>query len=282
MRQAVSNQQAVSKSHKSAGNIRSIYMEEDDEAHTVTFPDNSDGDTVCQICKSFNSNQEVSFQDTRIKDIEKELSSMKDSTEKHFTEILDALKSRSHEPSPHLIGPEIPTIMIVEILTPHTEVPFPQVSISIPHVIPIHIPQLKVPILQIDILQIDHIPLDIMTTAPPHMIKDHIPLDIMTTTPPHMIKDHILLIDTIDEAVPQTNMKAILLIETVAPIPLIGMTIDLRIEEEMIAPSMNAHMTNLNMILEEGVQALDQVLLIPQGPVPLLGTMRKSLPLRPF
>ena len=61
MRQAVSNQQAVSKSHKSAGNIRSIYMEEDDEAQTITFPDNSDGDTVRQVHKSFNSNQKVSF-----------------------------------------------------------------------------------------------------------------------------------------------------------------------------------------------------------------------------
>ena len=99
MRQAVSNQQAVSKSRKSAGNIRSIYMEEDDEAQIVTFPDNSEGDTVHQIHKPFNSNQKVSFQDTQIKDIE--TSSMKDSTEKHFTEILDALKSRSHEPSPH-------------------------------------------------------------------------------------------------------------------------------------------------------------------------------------
>ena len=91
----------MSKSHKSVGNIRSIYVEEDDEAQTVTFPDNSEGDTVCQICKPFNSNLKVSFQDSQIKDIEEELSSMKDSTEKHFTEILDALKSRSREPSPH-------------------------------------------------------------------------------------------------------------------------------------------------------------------------------------
>ena len=101
MRQAVSNRQAVSKSRKSAVNIRTIYMEEDDEAQTVTFPDNSEGDTVRQIHEPFNSNQKVSFQDTQIKDIEKELSSMKDSTEKRFTEILDALKSRSCEPSPH-------------------------------------------------------------------------------------------------------------------------------------------------------------------------------------
>ena len=76
-------------------------MEEDDEAQTVTFPDNSEGDTVRQIRKPFNSNEKVQFQDTRIKDIEKELSSMKDSTEKRFTEILDDLKSRSREPSPH-------------------------------------------------------------------------------------------------------------------------------------------------------------------------------------
>ena len=101
MRQVVSNRQAVSKSRKSAGNIRSIYMEKDDEAQTITFPDNSEGDTVRQIHKPFNSNKKVSFQDTRIKDIEKELSSMKDSTKKCFTEILDALKPRSHEPSPH-------------------------------------------------------------------------------------------------------------------------------------------------------------------------------------
>ena len=155
--------------------------------------------------------------------------------------------------------------MIIEILAPHTEVPISQVGIPIPHMIPIHIPHLKVPILQIDILQIDHIPLDVMTTAPPHMIKDH-----------------ILLIDTMDEAITQTDMKAIPLIEVISPIPLISMTIDLRIEEEMISPSMKGHMKNLDMILEEGVKALDQVLLIPQGPVHLLGIMRKSLPLRPF
>ena len=76
-------------------------MEEDDEAYTITFPDNPEDDTVHQICKPFNNNQKVSFQDTQMKDIEKELSSMKDSTEKHFTEMLDALKSRSSEPSPH-------------------------------------------------------------------------------------------------------------------------------------------------------------------------------------
>ena len=167
--------------------------------------------------------------------------------------------------------------MIVEILTPHTEVPIPQISIPIPHVIPIHIPHLEVPILQINILQIDHIP-----------------LDVMTTTPPHMIKDHILLIDMMDKAFPQTNMKAIPLIEVIVPIPLIGdmkaiplievvvpiplisMTIDLETEEEMIGPSMKGQIKNLDMILEKGVLAPDQVLLIPQGLVPLLGTMRKS------
>ena len=167
--------------------------------------------------------------------------------------------------------------------------------------IPIHIPHLKAPVLQISILQIDHIP-----------------LDVMTTTPPHMIKDHILLIDMMDEAIPQTDMKAIPLIEVkvsillirdmkaiplievkvsillirdmkaiplievVVPIPLISMTIDLKTEEEMISPSMKGHMKNLDVILEKGVLAADQVLLILQGLVPLLGTMRKSLPLRPF
>ena len=79
-------------------------MEEDDEAKTITFSDNSEGDTVRQICKPFNSNEKVSFQNTQMKDIEKELSSMKDSTEKCFMEILDALKSRSHEPSPYYFG----------------------------------------------------------------------------------------------------------------------------------------------------------------------------------
>ena len=104
----------------------------------------------------------------------------------------------------------------------------------------------------------------------------------MTTTPPHMIKDHIFLIDMMDETIPQTDMKAIPLIEVIVPIPLIGMTINLETEEEMIGPSMKGHMKNLDMILEKGVPAPDQVLLIPQGLVPLLGTMRKSLPPRPF
>ena len=103
-----------------------------------------------------------------------------------------------------------------------------------------------------------------------------------------------------DEAIPQTDMKAIPFIEVVipillirdmkaipliavvVPIPLIGMTIDRKTEEEMIGPSMKGHMINLDMILEKGVPAPDQVLLIPEGLVPLLGTMRKSLPLRPF
>ena len=61
MRQAISNWQAVSKSHKSAGNIRSINVEEDDEAQTVAFPDNSEGDTVHQIHKPFNSNQKGNY-----------------------------------------------------------------------------------------------------------------------------------------------------------------------------------------------------------------------------
>ena len=164
-----------------------------------------------------------------------------------------------------LIDPKIPTFMIIEILTPHTDVPIPQIGIPIPHMILIHIPHLKVPILQIDILQTEHIPLDIMTTAPPYMIEDH-----------------ILQIDMMDEVIPQTDMKAIPLIEVIVPIPLIGMTINLETEEEMISPGMKGHMRNLDMILEKGVPAPDQVLLIPQGPVPLLGTMRKSLPLRPL
>ena len=78
------------------------------------------------------------------------------------------------------------------------------------------------------------------------------------------------------------NAPAIPLIETVVPIPLMSMTIDLEKEEEMIGPGMKGHMRNLDMILEKGVPAPDQVLLIPQGPVPLPGTMRKSLPLRPL
>ena len=153
----------------------------------------------------------------------------------------------------------------MEILTLHTEVPIPQISIPIPHMILIHIPHLKVPILQINIFETEHIPLDVMKTAPPHMIKDH-----------------ILLINMMDEAIPQTDMKAIPLIEVVVPIPLISMTINLETEEEMISPGMKGHMRNLDVILEKGVQAPDKVLLIPQGLVPLLGTMRKSLPLRPF
>ena len=102
MRQATTNRQTFSRSGRSSGSIRTIYMEEDDQPQDVSF---SEQDSVREIKKPFHNPNRVSFQDNKVKEMEREVSHLKEvleSRDKRVDEILGLLKGDKHStPSPY-------------------------------------------------------------------------------------------------------------------------------------------------------------------------------------
>ena len=102
MRQATTNRQSFGRSTKSSGSIRTIYMEEDDKPQDVSF---SEQDSVREIKKPFHNPNGVIFQDNKVREMEKEMSHLKEVIEawdKRVDEILDLLKGdKCSNPSSH-------------------------------------------------------------------------------------------------------------------------------------------------------------------------------------
>ena len=102
MRQATTNRQTFSRSSRSGSSIRTIYMEEDDQPQDVSF---SEQDAIREIKKPFHNPNRVSFQDNKVKEMEKEMSQLKevlDARDKRVDEILNLLKEdKRSSSSPH-------------------------------------------------------------------------------------------------------------------------------------------------------------------------------------
>ena len=71
MKQATTNRQTFSRSSRSGSSIRTIYMEEDDQPQDVSF---SKQGAVREIKKPFHNPNRVSFQNNKVKEMEKEMS----------------------------------------------------------------------------------------------------------------------------------------------------------------------------------------------------------------
>ena len=92
MRQATTNQQTFSRSTRSSGSIQTIHMEEDEKRQDVSF---SEQDSVREIKKPFHNPNRVTFQDNKVREMEKEMTQLKEVIEardKRVDEVLDLLK----------------------------------------------------------------------------------------------------------------------------------------------------------------------------------------------
>ena len=80
MSEAISNPQTTAKVRKLGGSVRSIYTEKDGPIHQVTFPETSEStdEMIHQLHNKLSGNQ-VSFQDTKVKDLEEKVESLSQS-----------------------------------------------------------------------------------------------------------------------------------------------------------------------------------------------------------